>query len=253
MGKIIALGGGEIGRPGYSIETTRIDKEIIQLTGKKSPKLLFIPTASSDSEGYIKVVREHFGKRLGCKVGTLLLTKEALSQKVLEKIILSADIIYVGGGNTLKMMTLWRKFGMDKILQKAYKKGIVLSGLSAGAICWFNNGNSDSRKFTSGSKKLLKVRGLGFINALNCPHLNTEKYREKDLKRMMKITSGVAIALDECAAIEVVDNWYRIITSKKEAKAYKFYWKSGKYFKEEIENKKEFRLLKDLLSKHPCP
>ncbi len=249
MGKIVALGGGEIGRPGYQIETTQIDKEIIKLTGKKHPKLLFIPTASSDSGGYVKVVREHFGMRLGCKVGSLLLTKEKLSFSSLEKRILSADIIYVGGGNTLKMMTLWRKFRVDEILNKAYKKGIVLSGLSAGSICWFNYGNSDSRKFTSGSKKLIKVRGLGFINALNCPHFNTEKHREADLKRMMKKTSGVAIALDECAALEIVDNWYRVITSKPEAKAYKIYWNSGKYFKEEIEQKKEFNGLSLLLKK----
>ena len=249
MGKIVALGGGEIGRPGYPIETTSIDKEIIKLSGKKHPKLLFIPTASSDSEGYVKVVREHFGKRLGCKVGSLSLTKEKLSFSSLEKRILSADIIYVGGGNTLKMMTFWRKFKIDEILNKAYKKGIILSGLSAGAICWFKYGNSDSRRFTSGSKKLIKVRGLGFINALNCPHFNTEKHREADLKRMMKTTSGVAIALDECAALEIVDNWYRIITSKPKAKAYKIYWKSGKYFKEEIEQKKEFNDLGRLLSK----
>ena len=249
MGKIVALGGGEIGRPGYHVETTKIDKEIIKLTGKKNPRLLFIPTASSDSEGYVKVVREHFGKRLGCKVGTLLLTKEKLTYANIEKRILSADIIYVGGGNTLKMMTLWRKSGVDKALEKAYKKGIVLSGLSAGAICWFNYGNSDSRKFTNESNQLIKVKGLGFINALNCPHFNTEKHREADLKRMMKITSGVAIALDECAAIEVVDNWYRIITSKPKAKAYKIYWKSGKYFKEEIEQKKEFNDLNLLLKK----
>ena len=250
MGKIVALGGGEIGRPGYSIETTKIDKEIIRLTGKKCPKLLFIPTASSDSESYIEVVRKHFGKRLGCKVGELMLINDTSN---LEKRILSADIIYVGGGNTLKMMTLWRKLGVDKILLKAYKKGIVLSGLSAGSICWFNNGNSDSRKFTSGSNKLLKVRGLGFINALNCPHFNTEKHRETDLKRMMKTTSGVAIALDECAAIEVIDDHYRIITSKSNAKAYRFYWKNFKFFKEEIEIKKEFGLLECLLSTHLCP
>ena len=249
MGKIVALGGGEIGRPGYHVETTKIDKEIIKLTGKKNPRLLFIPTASSDSEGYVKVVREHFGKRLGCKVGTLLLTKEKLTYANIEKRILSADIIYVGGGNTLKMMTLWRKSGVDKALEKAYKKGIVLSGLSAGAICWFNYGNSDSRKFTNESNQLIKVKGLGFINALNCPHFNTEKHREADLKRMMEITSGVAIALDECAAIEVVGGWYRIITSKTKAKAYKIYWKSGKYLKEEIELKKEFNDLNLLLKK----
>jgi len=64
--KIVAIGGGEIGRPGFPVETTKIDKEIIALTGKKNPRLLFIPTASSDSESYYEVVKKHFGKRLGC-------------------------------------------------------------------------------------------------------------------------------------------------------------------------------------------
>ena len=74
--QIVAVGGGEIGRPGYLVETTKIDKEIIALTGKKSPRLLFIPTASSDSESYYEVVKKHFGKRLDCKTDVLYLIKE---------------------------------------------------------------------------------------------------------------------------------------------------------------------------------
>ena len=78
MGKIIAIGGGEIGRPGKPIETLEIDKEIIRLTGKKNPQLLFIPTASSDSEGYVSTVREHFSGRLACNIDLLLLMTEKL-------------------------------------------------------------------------------------------------------------------------------------------------------------------------------
>ena len=98
MRKIVAIGGGEIGRPGYPIETTKIDKEIIRLTGRKNPKLLFIGTASDDSGLYIKVIKKYFRKRLGCAVLSLLLTKNRYFKKDLEKIILSSDIIYVGGG-----------------------------------------------------------------------------------------------------------------------------------------------------------
>ena len=128
MGRIVAIGGGEIGRPGYPVETTKIDKEIISLTGKNKPKLLFIPTASSDSESYYDTVRKHFGIRLGCKTDVLYLLKE----KINENKILNSDIIYVGGGNTLLMMNTWRKYGLDKILIEAYNQNIVLSGLSAG-------------------------------------------------------------------------------------------------------------------------
>ena len=72
MKKIVAIGGGKIGQPGYPVETTKIDKEIIRLTGEKNPRLLFIPTASSDSEPYFKVVKKHFGKKLGCKTDVLI-------------------------------------------------------------------------------------------------------------------------------------------------------------------------------------
>src|SRR3989344_6273389 len=145
--KIIAIGGGEIGRPGYPVETTKIDKEIITLTGKQKPRLLFVPTASSDTESYFEVVKKHFGKRLGCKTDVLYLIKEKPSKKEIEEKIFQSDIVYVGGGNTLKMMKVWRNTDVDKVLKEAYGKGIVLSGVSAGSICWFRWGNSDSRRF----------------------------------------------------------------------------------------------------------
>ncbi len=249
MKKIIAIGGGEIGRPGFPVETTAIDKEIIKLTGKKNPKLLFIPTASSDSEGYYKTVEKHFGKKLGCKVDVLYLIKEKLSKKEIRDRILKSDIIYVGGGNTLKMMKIWKKTVVDKILIKAYEKGIVMSGLSAGSICWFKYGNSDSKKFADPNADLIKVKGLGLINALHCPHYNIEAYREPDLKKMMQKTSGIAIAMDNCCALEVINDEYRIIASKSTANAYRVYWKAGKYYKEVIIKEKKLKSLKELLIK----
>lgn len=249
MKKIIAIGGGEIGRPGYLIETTKIDKEIIGLSGKKSPKLLFIPTASSDSERYYETVKKYFGKKLGCKTDVLYLIKCKYSKKEIENKIFNSDIIYVGGGNTLKMMTIWRKLSIDKILEKAHKKGIVLSGLSAGSICWFKNGSSDSRKFAKSDFNYIKVKGLGLINALHCPHYNIEKNRESDLKKMMKKTPGISIAIDNCCAIEIIDDKYKIISSKKTANAYRVFWKKNKYFKEVIIQEKKLKPLKDLLTK----
>ncbi|MFA6072990.1 MAG: Type 1 glutamine amidotransferase-like domain-containing protein [Candidatus Woesearchaeota archaeon] len=248
MGKIIAIGGGEIGRPGKLIETLTIDKEIVSLSNKKNPKLLFIPTASSDSEGYCEVVRKYFGEKLGCSVDVLNLIKENYSKKQIREKILSANIIYVGGGNTLKMMNIWKKKGIDKLLHEAYLKGVVLSGVSAGSICWFNNGNSDSRKFTSNKFKLIKVTGLGLINAMNCPHFDIEKYRKNELKRMMQKTKGIAIALDNLSAIEIIDDKYRILKSQKNAKAYRTFWRNNKYYVEEIKYTKKLNLLKDLLT-----
>jgi dipeptidase E len=249
MKKIIAIGGGEIGRPGYSVETTQIDKEIINLTGKKNPTLLFIPTASSDSEGYCQVVEKYFGKKLGCKIKFLCLINNKLSKKTIEDTILNSDIVYVGGGNTLKMMQIWRKTGVDKILIKAHRKGIIMSGLSAGAICWFKYGNSDSRKFANPNTGLIKVTGLGLINVLYCPHYDFESIRKADLKKMMKKTPGVAIAMDNCCALEIIDDQYRIISSKKTANAYKVYWKANKYYEVVIKKEKVYKPLDLLLLK----
>lgn len=249
MKKIIAIGGGEIGRRKFPMDIIKIDKEIIRLSGKKMPKLLFIPTASSDSAGYIEVVEKYFGKKLGCKIDVLYLINNKFSKKEIADKILRSDIVYVGGGNTLKMMKIWEKTGVDKILIKAYNKGIVMSGLSAGSICWFKYGNSDSRKFANPKANLIKVAGLGFIKALHCPHYDIEVYRKADLKKMMKKTSGVAIAIDNCCAIEVIDNKYRIIASKKSANAYKVYWKKNTYHEEIIKKEQKLKPLDWLLSK----
>ena len=249
MKKIIAIGGGEIGRPGYPVETNSIDREIIKLSGKKNPKLLFIPTASSDSEGYYQAVKKHFGNRLGCKIDVLYLIKEKINRKQIESKIFASDIIYVGGGNTLKLMGIWNKYGVSEILKKASEKGIVLSGVSAGSICWFNYGNSDSRKFVNKKAGLIRVKALGLINASNCPHYNIERDRRVSLKKMMRRTPGVAIAVDNCCALEIIGNEYRIISSRKEANAYKIYWKSGKFYQSLITKNKKFASLSELLTK----
>ena len=249
MGKIVAIGGGEIGRTGYPVETTEIDREIIRLSDKSKPRLLFIPTATSDSETYCQAVKNHFGTSLGCQVDVLYLLANKPSRTEIEEKIFSSDIIYVGGGNTLKMMITWRKYGVDKALEKAFRRDIVLSGLSAGAICWFRYGSSDSRKYANPDAGLIKVSCLNFINALCCPHYHTEVDRKPHMKELMKKTSGVAIALDNCSAIEFLDNKFRIITSKSDAKAYKVYYNKGQFHEEVIQKEKEFSPIETLLSK----
>ena len=253
MGKILAIGGGHIGETiadkTYPVDILSIDKEIIRLSKKDKPKLLFIPTASSDSKSYSDIIHRHFGSNLGCQVDTLYLIKGKYSLKEIEKRIFSSDIIYVGGGNTLKMMNIWRKYGMDKILLRAYDNGTVISGISAGAICWFRCGNSDSRKFKNQDAKLIKVTGLGMIDALCCPHYDKEEYRKPALKTMMKKTSGIAIAMDNCTALEITEKNYRIIYSKKTANAYKVYWKNNKYHEDKLPKDGKFRPLEELLSK----
>jgi dipeptidase E len=138
---LVASGGGEIRTRG----TADIDSEIIRLSNRKYPTVLFIPTASSDSERYCRRFVEHFGKFPKCKTDVLLLLEPPSAQQI-ERKIFSADIIYVGGGNTLCMMRRWRRLGVDNLLKAAYENGIVLSGISAGASCWFDSGHCGSRK-----------------------------------------------------------------------------------------------------------
>jgi dipeptidase E len=246
MVKIIAIGGGENGRPGTNYETKEIDHEIITLSGKKKPNILFIPPPSRFQESYFDVMQNIF-KKFNTNISPLYLNTINQSNKNLEKEILANDIIYVGGGNTLNLMRYFRKYKIDKILRKALERDIVLSGLSAGAICWFKYGCSDSRKFTNPDADLIRVSGLDFFPFLFCPHYDVEKDRKESLKKIMKRTSTTGLAFDNCSAIEIIDDKYRIITSVDNANAYQVYWKNGKYFENKIEKKKRYSPLYELL------
>lgn len=243
MQKIVAIGGGDFRKH----KTLAIDQEIVTLANKKEPKLLFIPTASSDNSDYAQAIEVHF-TNLGCSVEHLMLIKNPPSADSIEAKILNADIIYVGGGNTLKMMRRWRFLGVDLLLERARQQGTVLCGLSAGSICWFKHGNSDSRKDKNPDADYIKVTALGFIDALHCPHYDSEGDRQESLNRMMRKHQGIAIALDDCAALQVIGNQYRIITSSENAGAYKIYWQHGILYKDVLE-KNVFKTLDLLVSK----
>jgi dipeptidase E len=238
---IIPIGGGEIRTKG----TLQIDQEIIRLSGKKTPKLLFIPTASSDNEGYCNHIQKYFEGFLKCKVQHLKLITGKPSQNEIKQKIEQADIIYVGGGNTLKMMKLWRRLGVDKLIKKAYENGTILTGMSAGSICWFESGHSDSMAFYNPKDwNYINVKGLGLLNGIHCPHYSgktLKKTRKGDFKRLMQKNGGMGIALDNNAAIIYKNDTYKIITSKKDAKTYKVFKKAGKVHSIQIEQHKEFR------------
>ena len=188
---VVAIGGGEIRTHG----TAEIDREIIRLSNRKRPRVLFLPTASSDSERYCRRFLDHFGKFLNCKTEILRLLDGRLSPQQIKSQILSADIIYVGGGNTLSMMRLWRRLGVDNFLRAAYEKGIVLSGISAGAICWFDSGHSDSMSFYNPQDwQYINVKGLGLVRGVHCPHYNGRTRgvpRRRHFQEMIRRTGGV--------------------------------------------------------------
>lgn len=232
---IVAIGGGNIRTRG----TAPIDREIIRLTGKKHPKLLFIPTASSDSEEYWEHVQEYFGGFLKCKTDVLFLIEEHPSQEEIKRKIQSADIIYAGGGNTLLMMRVWRRLGVDRLLISAYESGTVLSGISAGSICWFDSGHSDSMSFYNPEKwKYINVRGLGLLHGIHCPHYNGRTGgvpRRKDFREMIRKTGGMGIAMENNCALEFIDGrLHKVIRAKRNARAYRVFKRRGEVVAEQI-------------------
>ncbi len=232
---IVAIGGGQI----RSRATLAIDREIIRLSNKKNPRLLFIPTARSDSEIYCKRVRKYFGDFLKCQIDVLLLIRETPSKGQIRSKISSADIIYVGGGNTLQMMRVWRRLGVDKLLIAAYAKGTVLAGISAGSICWFDSGHSDSMSFYNPRKwKYINVKGLGILPGINCPHYNGRTRgiaRKKNFQKLIRKTGGMGIAIDNHCAIEFRDGRiFKVLVSKPRAKAYRVFKKGRKIIEEQI-------------------
>ena len=232
MKKIIAIGGGTL------LSTDSINKFIIKQYNKNS-KLLFIPTASNDSVEYINNIKNYFLK-LNIQVDVLYLFNENISLDNIKNQINDADIIYVGGGNTLKMINKWKKFKINELLINAYNSNKIMCGISAGSICWFSHGNSDSRKFKNKKASLIRVSGLGIIKLLNCPHYSQEQDRKESLKKMTKKTKQVAIALDNNVAIFFKNNKFKILRSDNHCYAYKVYWKKNIFFEEKLENYEEF-------------
>lgn len=210
MKRIIAIGGGEI-KDG---DTKSIDKYILESTGKSSPNLLFIPTASGDSEGYWQTIQNVFGGELGAATSVLMLSKEPPDSEIEEKIG-EADAIYVGGGNTRKMLDLWKSRGVDTLLKNAYKQGTLLSGLSAGAICWFEYASADSPRFDNPEDtEFVLIEGLGIVRGLASPHHIREPKRIEVLPDLVRETGSIGFGIDDNAALEIVDGTYTVITSK---------------------------------------
>lgn len=249
MLKLIAIGGGDDRNPGDfpSKNVFAFDKEIIRLSGKRNPKLLFIPTATYDWEGYVEAVKKYFGSRLSCKIEVLRIVKERPSAKTIAAKIRSADIIYVGGGNTLYLIKKWKKLGIDKLLLKAAKQGTVMAGLSAGAICWFRYGTSDSRMLTDPNfKDYIRVSGLGWFNLTLSPHHSKEQKRKPALVKQISRHGGIGLGLDDYAAIEILGDKFKIITAKPFAGALKVFKQNGKVVSQKLP-KNKFMPLSELL------
>tara|TARA_B100001029_G_C15056733_1_gene454958 strand:- start:1159 stop:1860 length:702 start_codon:yes stop_codon:yes gene_type:complete len=189
-GQIIAIGGGGFGRnPNKPI----IEKYIISQSKVEKPNVCFIPTASAEDKAYTVNFYTAFSK-LNCHPSHINLFQRTPR---LDSIISKQDIIYVGGGNTKSMLAVWKEWKLDKMLMKAYKNGAILCGVSAGAICWFEEGVTDSW-----ASNLNVIDCLGILKGCCCPHYDGEKDRKPSVEKFI-INNQISscYALDDGSAI----------------------------------------------------
>lgn len=252
--KIVAIGGGENGRlksdgTRHPYETGAMDREIIRITGKDRPNFLLIAHSQMPEreEFYFKTMKDIYGGMYGCECKNLL-AKDLRNEKTVTDMIEWADIIYEGGGDTIRMLDLWHETGFDKVLYKAWGDGKVLCGVSAGANCWFETCNSDAYglHFEGKESGMGKINGLGFVRGHFTPHCN-EEGRLPCTKEELKDSGLVGVAMSNCAAVEIIEDKYRLITSSPEAYGLKTYWHGDEYIEEAIDKSEDFKELRELL------
>lgn len=202
--KIIAIGGGEL----RTKETLAIDKYIAQLGAARAAQnglrgyALFVPTASHDSKPYFNTFRKTYTSECGLKVDVAISTRmEMTKARIREKIAL-ADIIYVGGGDTLFMLDEWSRSGLGADIIEAGERGVILSGLSAGAICWFDKCYSDT-DIINGGEGYRVIDGLGVLKGLCCPHF--DERREDFLAAFSEGGYEMAYCIENNCALEFTD------------------------------------------------
>ena len=174
MRQVIAIGGGGFGR---TTKSKLIEQFILDQTGKAIPNICFIPTATGDSEQYIKNFYSVFSK-LKCNTSHISFFKRTID---LQEHIAKQDAVFVGGGNTKSMLAVWRDWGLDIILEDAYQRGVIMSGVSAGAICWFENGLTDSWE-----SELKLIECMNFIPGNCAPHYDEEPERRPATKKLLE-------------------------------------------------------------------
>ncbi len=209
--QIIALGGG-----GFSMEPWNplLDLYILKQSAKEKPKVCFIGTASGDAQSYIDRFYSSL-KKLKCEPSHLSLFKGHTVE--IETFILDQDILYVGGGNTRNLLALWKDWGLDIAIRKAYENGTVLAGVSAGSICWFEQGVTDSVP-----GRLSSLKCLGWLKGSNCPHYDGEAERRPSYHQLLRsgeILPGLATE-DGVAAHYINEKLKEIVSSHPDKKAY---------------------------------
>lgn len=189
-------------------ELPLLDDHILGLVARPRPRVCFVPTASGDDPGYIVQFYDAFPTSR-CEPSHLPLFKRSVAD--LRSFVLGQDVVYVGGGNTANLLAVWRVHGFDVVLREAWEGGVVLCGVSAGALCWFSGGVTDS--FGSGLAPLSD--GLGLLPGSMCPHYDGEALRRPRyqelvgsgaLPRGLAADDGVALVFSGTAFSEAVSS-----------------------------------------------
>jgi peptidase E len=210
---IVAMGGG-----GFLKEPNnpRLDDYVLGLVGVACPRVCFIPTASGDAEGYIERFYQAFSGGRAEPTHLSLFRRTVVD---LRTYVLAQHVVYVGGGNLVNLLAVWRAHGLDSVLREAWEAGVVLCGVSAGALCWFESGVTDS----FGADLAGYHGGLGLLTGSACPHFDGEPLRRPTYHRLVadgQLQGG--FAADDGAAMHFVGTeLHQIVSSRALARAYR--------------------------------
>jgi peptidase E len=225
QGQIVAMGGG-----GFSMEPDNplLDDFVLSLARRKRPRVCFVPTASADSAAYLVQFYRAFASRCDPTDLTLFdppsLPRRPPRSADLASFVAAQDIFYVGGGNTANLLAMWRAHGLDTLLRRAWRNGAVLAGISAGMLCWFEAGLTDS----FGGLRLLND-GLGLIRGSACPHYDGEAERRDAYHRVIARGAPAGYAADDGVALHFVGRRLKeAISSRPNAGAYRVALERGK-------------------------
>ena len=210
---VVALGGG-----GFLTEpdNPRLDNYILSLARRNPPKICYVPTASGDSVYNITRFYDTFTVER-CLPSHLRLFNRKIQD--LRSLVLAQDIVYVGGGATTYMLAMWRLAGLEGVFREAWEQGVILSGISAGALCWFDAGLTD----TFGRPLQALRDGLGFLPGSFCPHYDGEKDRRPAFHAAVaggSIPQGIA-ADDGVAVVYRGAEIAEIVSSRPAARAWR--------------------------------
>lgn len=198
-------------------DSSTLDDYVLSLTGTSRPRVCFLPTASGDADHYVVRFYRRFSTQ--CEASHIsLFRRDQGGQGVEDDLashLLAQDLIYVGGGNVVSMLGVWRAHGLDEILRQAWRQGIVLCGPSAGSLCWFDEALS---AFHGPPRR---VRGLGLLPYSNCVHYNAEPARRAEYHSLVGEGMRPGFAVDDGVALHFRHTHLeRIVSSRANGGAY---------------------------------